>query len=43
MKAYGGADVYIQVFLFSALVADEWLASGPGRFTLWERAPGPIG
>jgi hypothetical protein len=27
-------------FLTSALAADEWSASRPGRFTPWERAPG---
>jgi hypothetical protein len=40
MKAYGGVDVYIHIFLASALVGDEWLASRPGRFTPEERAPG---
>jgi hypothetical protein len=29
MKAYGGDDVYIHIFLTSALVAVEWLASIP--------------
>jgi hypothetical protein len=33
MKAYGGVDVYIHVFLTSALVGGEWSASRPGRFT----------
>jgi hypothetical protein len=33
MKAYGGMDVYIHVFFTSALVADKWSASRPGRFT----------
>jgi hypothetical protein len=32
MKAYGGLEVYIHVFLTPVLVA-EWSASGPGRFT----------
>jgi hypothetical protein len=33
MKAYGGVDVYIHIFLTSALVEGEWSASRPGRFT----------
>jgi hypothetical protein len=40
MKTYGGVDVYIHVFLISALVGCEWLASHSGRFTLVEKAPG---
>jgi hypothetical protein len=40
MKAYGGVDEYIHVFLNSALVGSEWSSSCPGRFTLGERAPG---
>jgi hypothetical protein len=40
MKAYGGVDVYIHIFLTSALGGGEWSASGPGRFTPEERAPG---
>jgi hypothetical protein len=40
MKAYGGVDVYIHVFLTSVLVSDEWSASRPGRFTRGERDPG---
>jgi hypothetical protein len=40
MKAYGGVDVYIHVFLTSALVGGEWPASRPGRFIRVERAPG---
>jgi hypothetical protein len=31
MKAYGGVDVYIHVFLPSVLVGCEWSASRPGR------------
>jgi hypothetical protein len=33
MKAYGVVDVYIHIFLTSALVGGEWSASRPGRFT----------
>jgi hypothetical protein len=33
MKAYGGVDVKIQIFLTSALVGGEWSASYPGHFT----------
>jgi hypothetical protein len=40
MKAYGGVDIYIHIFLASALVGGEWSASRPGRFTLGEGAPG---
>jgi hypothetical protein len=40
MKAYGGVDLYIHIFLTSALVGGEWLASRPCRFTPLERAPG---
>jgi hypothetical protein len=40
MKAYGGVDAYIHIFLTSALVGGEWSTSRPGRFTPGERAPG---
>jgi hypothetical protein len=40
MKAYGGVDVYIHIFLTSALAEGEWSASRPGRFAPGERAPG---
>jgi hypothetical protein len=40
MKAYVGVDVYIHIFLTSALVGGEWSASRPGRFTPGESAPG---
>jgi hypothetical protein len=40
MKAYGGVDVQIRIFLTSTLVGGEWSASCPGRFTPEERAPG---
>jgi hypothetical protein len=39
MKAYGGVDVEIHIFLTSALVGGEWSASRPCRFTPGERAP----
>jgi hypothetical protein len=39
MKAHGGVDVYIHIFLTSALVG-EWSAARPGRFIFGERAPG---
>jgi hypothetical protein len=32
LKTYGGVDVYIHIFLTSALVGGEWLASRLGRF-----------
>jgi hypothetical protein len=40
MKTYGAVDVYIHIFLISALAGGEWLASRPGRFTPGERAAG---
>jgi hypothetical protein len=40
MKTYGGLDVYIHVFLTSALAGGDWSASRPGRFTPGER-PAP--
>jgi hypothetical protein len=40
MKAYGGVDVYIRIFLTSALVGGEWSASCRFSFTPGERAPG---
>jgi hypothetical protein len=39
MKAYGGVDLQIHIFLTSALAGDEWSASRPGRFT--PRGKGP--
>jgi hypothetical protein len=36
MKEYGGVDVYIHIFLTSALTGGEWSALGPHRFTLGE-------
>jgi hypothetical protein len=43
MKAYGGVDVEIHIFLTLTLVGGEWSPSRPGRYNLGERAPGPIG
>jgi hypothetical protein len=40
MKAYGGVDVQIHIFLTSALAGGEWSASRPVRFTPGERASG---
>jgi hypothetical protein len=40
MKTYGGVDVYIHVFLTSALVGGEWSASRTGPFIPGEAAPG---
>jgi hypothetical protein len=39
MKAYGGVDVQIHIFLASALAEGEWSASRPDPFTPRERAP----
>jgi hypothetical protein len=33
MKTYGEVDVWIHVFLISALYGGAWLALRPGRFT----------
>jgi hypothetical protein len=33
VKVYGEVDVYIHIFLTSALAGGEWSASLPGRFT----------
>jgi hypothetical protein len=42
MKVYGGVDVYIHVFLTSALVGGKWSASLSCRFILGERTPGSL-
>jgi hypothetical protein len=41
-KVYGGVDVYIHIFLTSALVGGEWSASRPGRFTPGKEPSVPI-
>jgi hypothetical protein len=38
MKAYGGVDVQIHIFLTSVVAGGEWSASRPGRCTSGERA-----
>jgi hypothetical protein len=38
MKAYGGVDIYIHVFLTTAAAGGEWSTSRPCRFTPGERA-----
>jgi hypothetical protein len=42
MKAYGGVDVYIHIFLTSELIGGEWSASRPGRFIPVKELPVPI-
>jgi hypothetical protein len=42
MKAYGGVDVQIHIFLTSALAGGEWSASRPCHCTTGERAPGTL-
>jgi hypothetical protein len=39
MKTYGVMNVWIHIFLTSALVGGKWSASRSGRFTPGERAP----
>jgi hypothetical protein len=39
MNKYGGVNVYIHIFLTSALAGSEKSASRPGRFTPGESAP----
>jgi hypothetical protein len=43
MKAYGRVDVYVQIFLTSALAGGEWSASRPDRFTPGKEPSVPIG
>jgi hypothetical protein len=40
MKTYVGVDVYIHIFLASAVAGGEWSASISGSFTTGDRAPG---
>jgi hypothetical protein len=42
MKAYGGVEVELHIFLTSTLDGDEWSASRPGSFTPGDAAPVPI-
>jgi hypothetical protein len=39
MKVYGGVDVYIHIFLISALVGGERSSSGTYRFTPKKKHP----
>jgi hypothetical protein len=43
MKAYGGVDVQIHIFLNSALAGGELSASRPGRFISGKEPPVPMG
>jgi hypothetical protein len=40
MKAYEEVDIYIRIFLTSALAEGEWSATTHSRFTPGERASG---
>jgi hypothetical protein len=42
MKTYEGVNVSIHIFLASALVWGEWLASRPGRLTPGKEPQVPI-
>jgi hypothetical protein len=42
MKTYVGVDVYIRIFLTSALAGGEWSVSRSGHFTPREEPPVPI-
>jgi hypothetical protein len=42
MKAYGGMDILIHIFLTSVLVGGEWSASRPGHFTPGKESLVPI-
>jgi hypothetical protein len=39
MQAYGGVNVWIHIFVTSALVGGEWSASRTYRFSLREEPP----
>jgi hypothetical protein len=39
MKTYEGVDLYIKLFLISALTGGVWSATRSGRFTTREIAP----
>jgi hypothetical protein len=39
MKVYGGVDVYLHIFLTSALAGGEWSASRTSCFTFGEGSP----
>jgi hypothetical protein len=39
MKEYGGVDVYIHIFLISALAGGEWSLSRPCLFKPGEKNP----
>jgi hypothetical protein len=41
MKAYGGVDVQIHIYLTSAVAGSKWSASRPGCFTTEEKPPVP--
>jgi hypothetical protein len=42
MKAYGGVNVYIHIFLILAVVEGEWSASLPYRLTTERAALGTL-